>query len=66
MESTMNKTMQAKTKRAYATPSVEQVKLDTEISLVMSSEVPENPGMAPQNPNYNPMPQFVQKIFKLF
>lgn len=60
----MNKTMQAKTKRAYTTPSVEQVKLDTEISLVMNS-IPNNPGMAPQNPNYNPMPQFVQKIFKL-
>ena len=60
----MNKTMQAQSKRAYTTPRVEQVKLDTEISLVMSS-VPENPGMM-QNPNNNPMPQFVQKIFKLF
>ena len=53
--------MQAKVKRAYATPSVEQVKLDTEISLVMSSEVPENPGGS----GMAPVPQFVQKIFKL-
>jgi hypothetical protein len=65
MESTMNKTMQAESKRAYMAPRVEQVKLDTEISLVMTSGPVGDPEM-PQNPNNNPMPQFVQKIFKLF
>jgi hypothetical protein len=58
----MNKTMQAESKRAYTTPRVEHVKLDTEISLVMSS----GPGQfgdpeAPAIP-----PTFIQKIFKLF
>ena len=66
MESTMNKTMQAESKRAYTTPRVEHVKLDTEISLVMSSLTPFGDPEMPQNPNNNPMPQFVQKIFKLF
>lgn len=67
MESTMNKTRQAEVKRAYTTPSVEQVKLDTEISMVMtSSQTPFGDPEMPQNPNNNPIPQFVQKIFKLF
>jgi hypothetical protein len=61
MESIMNKTMQAKVKRAYTTPRVEQVKLDTEISLVMTSD----PGQfgdpeAPAIP-----PTFIQKLFKI-
>jgi hypothetical protein len=65
MESTMNKTMQAESKRAYTTPRVEQVKLDTEISLVMTSGPVGDPESIQQGPN-SPMPQFVQKIFKLF
>ena len=58
--------MQAESKRVYTTPRVEHVKLDTEISLVMSSQTPFGDPEMPQNPNNNPMPQFVQKIFKLF
>jgi len=37
MESTINNTLKAEFKRAYTAPSIEQVKLDTEISMVMTS-----------------------------
>jgi hypothetical protein len=50
------------TKKSYQAPQVEQIKLDTEISLVMNS-IPGQP-MLPQNPNNDPT-GFVQKIFKL-
>ncbi|MEN9699761.1 MAG: hypothetical protein RLZZ301_959 [Bacteroidota bacterium] len=46
-------------KKNYQAPKIEQVKLDTEISLVMTSPVvPSNPGGMPQ------IPEYVQKIFK--
>jgi len=50
------------TKKSYQAPQVEQIKLDTEISLVMTSEVPPHPGM-PQNPNNDPA-HFIQKILR--
>lgn len=46
------------TKKGYQQPKVEQVKLDIEISLVMTSPPPPNPQM-PQMPE-----GWVQKIFK--
>ncbi len=46
------------TKKGYLQPKVEQIKLDTEISLAMSSIPPPNPQM-PQFPG-----GFLQKIFK--
>jgi len=45
------------TKKTYQAPKLEQVKLDTEIALVMAS-VPSNP-MMPQMPE-----GWVQKIFR--
>jgi hypothetical protein len=45
------------TKKTYQAPKLEQVKLDTEIALVMAS-VPPNP-MMPQMPE-----GWVQKIFR--
>jgi hypothetical protein len=51
--------MKSKTnKKGYQQPKVEQVKLDIEISLAMSSTPPPNPQM-PQAPG-----GFIQKIFK--
>ena len=50
------------TKKSYQAPQVEQIKLDTEISLVMTSQIPPHPGM-PQNPNNDPT-GFVQKLFR--
>jgi hypothetical protein len=52
------------TKKAYSSPKVEQIKLDTEISLVMTS-------VDNDNTSTTPPPEFlignpVQKIFKLF
>jgi hypothetical protein len=47
------------TKKGYQKPKVEQIKLDTEISLVMTSPPPPNPQM-PQMPE-----GWVQKIFRL-
>lgn len=54
------------TKKAYSSPKVEQIKLDTEISLVMTSGVVDG-----NNQGGGPPPEFlignpVQKIFKLF
>lgn len=52
--------MKGKTiKKGYQQPKLEQIKLDTEISLVMTSPPPPNPQM-PQVPG-----GLVQKIFKL-
>jgi hypothetical protein len=49
--------MKSKTsKKNYQAPKIEQVKLDTEISLVMTSPIPPNP--MPPIPGYN------SKIFK--
>jgi len=52
------------TKKVYSSPKVEQIKLDTEISLVMTS-------VDNDNSSTTPPPEFlignpVQKIFKLF
>jgi hypothetical protein len=46
------------TKKGYQKPKVAQIKLDTEISLVMTSPPPPNPQM-PQAPG-----GLIQKIFK--
>ena len=46
------------TKKTYQAPKLEQVKLDIEISLVMTSPPPPNPQM-PQMPE-----GWVQKIFR--
>ena len=51
------------TKKGYQKPKVEQVQLDIEISLVMSS-APNDPwSSSPQNPNNIPG-GLIQKIFK--
>ena len=54
------------TKKSYQAPQVEQIKLDTEISLVMNS-IPGHPGDSgmPQNPNNDPT-GFVQKLFRFW
>lgn len=46
------------TKRNYVAPKVEQIQLDTEISMVMTSAPPPNPQM-PQMPE-----GFIQKIIR--
>jgi len=50
------------TKKSYQAPQVEQIKLDIEISMVMTSPPPPNPQM-PQNPYLDPS-GFVQKIIR--
>jgi hypothetical protein len=49
------------TKRAYSAPSVEQVKIDNEISLVMMSGYPGDPASAPTQD-----PLMSIKAFKIF
>ena len=39
---------QAQKKRAYNAPQIEKVELDTEMSLLMASEPPPNPGSISQ------------------
>ena len=64
MKTTRNNPTQKSLKKSYVAPKLEQVQLDTEISLVMTSPPPGNPPGMPQIPN---MPEgYVQKIFKLF
>jgi len=46
-------------KKGYQKPQVAQIKIDTEIALVMVS-VPPNPSNAPQMPE-----GWVQKVFRL-
>lgn len=60
MKTALNKLAQKPLKKPYVTPKLEQVQLDTEISLVLNSPPPPNPQM-PQMPE-----GWVQKIFKLF
>ena len=55
----VNKPLSPADKKTYQSPEVEQISLDTEISLVMTSPPPPNPQM-PQMPE-----GWVQKIFKL-
>jgi len=50
------------TKKSYQAPQVEQIKLDIEISMVMTSPPPPNPQM-PQMPYLDPS-GFVQKLFR--
>ncbi len=50
-------------KRIYQAPEIEQVKLDTEISLVMTSPPNDPWSSSPQNPNNLPT-GFVQKLFR--
>ena len=50
------------TKKSYQAPQVEHIKLDIEISMVMTSPPPPNPQM-PQNPYLDPS-GFVQKLFR--
>jgi len=50
------------TKKSYQAPQVEQIKLDIEISMVMTSPPPPNPQM-PQNP-YLDQSGFVHKIIR--
>jgi hypothetical protein len=51
------------TKKSYQAPKVEQIQLDTEISLVMTSPPNDPWSSSPQNPNNLPG-GFIQKIFK--
>jgi hypothetical protein len=51
------------TKKGYQKPKVEQIQLDIEISLVMSSPPNDPWSSSPQNPNNIPG-GFIQKIFK--
>lgn len=52
------------TKKSYQAPKVEQIQLDTEISLVMTSPPPvEPPTWYGPNPNNDPT-GFVQKILR--
>lgn len=57
-----NQKYQNNIKKKYQTPQIEQVKLDTEISLVMSS-APNDPWASPQNPSNSPG-GFIQKLFR--
>ena len=50
------------TKKSYQAPKVEQIQLDTEISLVMTSP-PIDPNWYGPNPNNDPA-GFVQKILR--
>ena len=50
------------TKRAYSAPSVEQVKIDNEISLVMMSAI--YPGDPAGSPQQDPLMSI--KAFKIF
>jgi hypothetical protein len=57
MKTTRNNPTQKSLKKSYVSPTLELIKLDTEIALVMSSDiVPVHP-MLPEAP-------IVQKIFK--
>lgn len=58
MKTTRNNPTQKSLKKSYVAPKLEQVQLDTEISLVLNSPPPPNPQM-PQMPE-----GWVQKIFK--
>lgn len=51
------------TKKVYQQPKVEQIQLDTLISLVMSSPPIDPWSSTPQNPNNLPS-GYIQKIFK--
>ncbi|MEY5000094.1 MAG: hypothetical protein RLZZ211_130 [Bacteroidota bacterium] len=51
-------------KKSYQQPKVEQVQLDTEISLVMTSPPNDPWSSSPQNPNNAPG-GFIQKVFKI-
>jgi hypothetical protein len=51
------------TKKSYQAPKVEQIQLDTEISLVMTSPPNDPWSSSPQNPNNLPT-GFVQKLFR--
>ena len=64
MKTAHNSLAQKPLKKPYVAPKLELIKLDTEISLVMTSPPPGNPPGMPQMPN---MPEgYIQKIFKLF
>ena len=63
MKTALDNQAQKPLKKPYVAPKLEEVQLDTAISLVMNSPPPPNPGM-PQMPN---MPEgYIQKIFKVF
>ena len=51
------------TKKSYQAPKVEQIQLDIEISLVMTSPPIEPPNWYGPNPNNDPT-GFVQKILR--
>ena len=53
----------SKSKRIYQAPEIEQVKLDTEISLVMTSP-PNDPWASPQNPSNTPG-GFIQRVIRI-